>query len=244
LDYLPRCLLRLTLWADGNQVRTKVGQWLSRHVRRPSLAGRGLPERMRSTTFALLGITAAAGLGLVAIFSQQSWPLLSPDPLPSAPAGSEAVHEAMIVERPIGGAGAGDSRMRPGPAPAAPHSSQAPVVESTDVATGLPLSPPRSEGSDGAPSTRQTKPRQPPPEPAPEPSVAVAPAPAPASPAPVTAAPPGKPSKASVETPEEAPEPVEPPDEDDYESPDESSGNGYGWGHGHSYGHSSWHHDD
>lgn len=57
-------------------------------IRRPSLAGDGLPERMRSTVFAFLGLTAAAGLALVAIFAQLGFPLLSPTPLPDAPAPS------------------------------------------------------------------------------------------------------------------------------------------------------------
>ncbi|MGB7685555.1 MAG: hypothetical protein WBL45_07190, partial [Solirubrobacterales bacterium] len=55
---------------------------------------------MRSTTFALLGITAATCLGLVAVFSQQEWPLLSPGPLPAAPTGPTAVGDAAIAAGP------------------------------------------------------------------------------------------------------------------------------------------------
>jgi hypothetical protein len=51
----------------------------------PSLVGTGWIERMRSTSFALLGLTAAAGLGMVAIVSQLGFHLLAPAPLPSAP---------------------------------------------------------------------------------------------------------------------------------------------------------------
>jgi hypothetical protein len=54
-------------------------------LRQPSFAGRGLPERMRSTAFALLGMTAAAALFLVAIFAQLSFPLVEPTPLPDEP---------------------------------------------------------------------------------------------------------------------------------------------------------------
>lgn len=54
-------------------------------LRLPSFAGRGLPERMRSTAFALLGVTAAAALSLVAIFAQLSFPLAEPAPLPDEP---------------------------------------------------------------------------------------------------------------------------------------------------------------
>ena len=64
-------------------------------IRRPSLAGNGLPERMRSTVVAFLGLTAAAGLALVAIFAQLGFPLLSPSPLPSAPAEPGSVSRAV-----------------------------------------------------------------------------------------------------------------------------------------------------
>jgi hypothetical protein len=66
-------------------------------VRRPSFAGNGLPERMRSVSFALLGLTAAAGLALVAIFAQPSFPLLSPAPLPDEPSAHESIAEAKTL---------------------------------------------------------------------------------------------------------------------------------------------------
>ncbi len=65
--------------------------------RLPSFAGRGLPERMRSTVFAFLGLTAAGGLALVAIFAQPNFPLLSPAPLPSDPSRANAIAEAAVV---------------------------------------------------------------------------------------------------------------------------------------------------
>src|SRR4051812_8110296 len=67
--------------------------------RRFSFAGDGLPERMRSTAFAFLGLTAAAGLALVAIFAQLSFPLLSPAPLPSEPMADGAVSKAVALDR-------------------------------------------------------------------------------------------------------------------------------------------------
>src|SRR5215207_245368 len=63
----------------------------------PSLAGTGLPERMRTTAFAFLGLTAAAGLALVAIFAQVSFHVLTPAPLPSQPAEGNAVAEAVAL---------------------------------------------------------------------------------------------------------------------------------------------------
>lgn len=67
-------------------------------LRLTSFAGKGLPERMRTTAFAFLGLTAAASLALVAIFAQLSFPLLSPVPLPSDPSQENAVSEAVPVE--------------------------------------------------------------------------------------------------------------------------------------------------
>lgn len=67
-------------------------------LRLSSFAGKGLPERMRTTAFAFLGLTAAAALALVAIFAQLSFPLLSPAPLPSDPSQGDAVAEAVPVE--------------------------------------------------------------------------------------------------------------------------------------------------
>ncbi|HET9185165.1 MAG TPA: hypothetical protein VFN82_03395 [Solirubrobacterales bacterium] len=63
-------------------------------LRLPSFAGNGLPERMRTISFALLGLTAAAGLALVAIFAQPGFPLLSPAPLPAEPSARESVSAA------------------------------------------------------------------------------------------------------------------------------------------------------
>ncbi|HXV04613.1 MAG TPA: hypothetical protein VFP23_01760, partial [Solirubrobacterales bacterium] len=58
------------------QVLHKRGQpWSQRVASRPSLLGDGLLERARSTSFAMLGLTAAVGLGLVALALNQSWPL-------------------------------------------------------------------------------------------------------------------------------------------------------------------------
>ena len=75
------------------------------HIRRlkslrlPSFAGNGLPERMRSTAFAFLGLTAALGLALVAIFAQLSFPVLSPAPPPAGPAGQSGVSSSLALGR-------------------------------------------------------------------------------------------------------------------------------------------------
>jgi len=64
---------------------------------RLSVAGRGLPERMRTTAFAFLGLTAAAALAVVAMLAQAGWPVLLPGPLPSAPAREVSVAEAVTL---------------------------------------------------------------------------------------------------------------------------------------------------
>jgi hypothetical protein len=77
-------------------------------LRRPSFAGNGLPERMRSTAFAFLGLTAALGLALVAIFAQLSFPVLSPAPPPAGPAREGAVSNSLAL-----GQGSGIAALQP-----------------------------------------------------------------------------------------------------------------------------------
>src|SRR5215218_7784401 len=111
--------------------------------RRPSLAGTGLAERMRSTAFALLGLTAAAGLALVAIFSQVGWSDLATGPVAEPrPAG---IGTGSALERPLalraeeghggslrGGTGVGaDGQPEPGETRVADHGE--------GVAGGAPL---------------------------------------------------------------------------------------------------------
>jgi hypothetical protein len=233
-------------------VRSKIGHRLSRRLRRPSLAGRGVTERMRSTTFALLGITAAAGLGLVAIFSQQGWPLLTPSPLPSAPGGSGAIGDAMVVARHTDGAAAGELRDRTSRPAAALAAPPAPRSGSADLGAQSPSPPPELGGAAEPRPLEASEPRPAPvaetPAPAPE-QVASIPA---SVPAPPTSASPGKPSKASVDPPgeEEQPDDDGPPTDDPPEPepveeeppPAEESGGYHGHWHGHGYGH--WRHGE
>jgi hypothetical protein len=62
----------------------------------PSFAGEGLPERIRSTVFLFLGLTAATGLGLVAVFAQLG-PLPAPEPMPIAAPKRTGVAEAVAL---------------------------------------------------------------------------------------------------------------------------------------------------
>lgn len=199
--------------------------------RLPSLAGRGLPERMRSTVVAFMGLTAAAGLALVAIFAQMGFPLLSPAPLPDRPVGEGFVAESVPLAQgtpAVGLAQAQDVVAVPDPVdrgdrsgpveraagaagvgdPSRPVSSSAPDEERgardpvpTPSPTATPDSPPAST------TTAAT------PEPAPAPTPA--PAPAPAAPAeskskPASSKPPKSKPKPASSKPEAKPAKPEP----------------------------------
>ena len=64
-------------------------------LRRRRPAGTDAQHRLRL----FLGLTAAAGLALVAIFAQLSFPLLSPVPLPSGPSEGGGVAKAVALDR-------------------------------------------------------------------------------------------------------------------------------------------------
>lgn len=83
---------------------------LLRSLRVSNLVGTGMPERIRAIGFAFLGLTAAAGLALVAIFAQMGFPLLSPAPLPKGPAEPNSVSRAVAVEEGPATAGLAQSR--------------------------------------------------------------------------------------------------------------------------------------
>lgn len=133
---------------------------LPHFLRLSSLAGNGLPERMRTTAFAFLGLTAALGLALVAIFAQLNFPLLSPVPLPSeAPAGHVAPGVALgdgpdppvaALERGIPAPAAGAPATRRGTERSAPErggdagvggTAPVPVPSRDDAAAAAPENP-------------------------------------------------------------------------------------------------------
>jgi hypothetical protein len=113
-------------------------------LRLPSFAGEGLPERMRSISFALLGLTAAAGLALVAIFAQPGFNLLSPAPLPDQPSLAESVAEAkrLPLDRHVAPlVAAPPARQRHGAEPAAAGSPSARPVGSSGGSGGASAAP-------------------------------------------------------------------------------------------------------
>jgi hypothetical protein len=154
-------------------------------LRHPNVAGRSLAERMRSTTFALFGLAAAAGLALVAIFAQPGGPLLSPAPLPSEPSSSVSRAEALgagsaprLVVRgaPLGLSvslsGSGSQRGQGGATGGAPSGAPATGAIGKPHSVGAP--PASEEGSDENGGEPEATPA---PQPAPVPAPASSPAP-------------------------------------------------------------------
>lgn len=136
-----------------------------------SLLGEGILERARSTTLALLGVTAAVGLSIVALVLQQGWPVVPGSGLPGLPGPEASVDPAIEVGTPQRradvAAARGTRRAGPG-APASstdrdgggsapsPPSGQLALAGSTQVGDGSGGSDPSPGGGDEA------QPQQPP----------------------------------------------------------------------------------
>jgi hypothetical protein len=109
---------------------------------RISVAGVGVTERLRTMAFALLGLTAAAGLGLVALFAQPGWPLRGTGPLPETPGQRGAISGTVAVARggDVTGLAAGSVRfVLPAPASSAGGSVRlAPVSFSAPTSSSSP----------------------------------------------------------------------------------------------------------
>jgi hypothetical protein len=98
-------------------MKPRIGQRARRWLADVSLVGSDLPGRIRATAFAILGLTTAAGLGLVLLFTQATLPIPSLGPVTQPLPGHQAVHGGIA----LGTAGA--SRAVSAPAGSAPTSS-------------------------------------------------------------------------------------------------------------------------
>jgi len=100
---------------DVSVLYKRAQRWLH-EVARPVVLGNGMLERARATSLALLGVTAAVGLAIVALAANQGWPLIAGSSIPQIPPVRQDVGKATIVAAaPTGrasSAGAGD-RARP-----------------------------------------------------------------------------------------------------------------------------------
>jgi hypothetical protein len=150
---------------------------------------------MRTTVFAFMGLVAAGGLALVAIFVQMGFPVISPAPLPSDPSRFNAVDEAKVVSAdrglgpavPAPRADRGTDRQAEGGGTAGDT-----LRSASDEVVATPAAPPADSGGvstpadgggAGAPATSA-------PDPAPAPAAPPVPTSVPKpAPAPVTASP-------------------------------------------------------
>jgi hypothetical protein len=237
-------------------VHWKLGKRRLRLPTRSTVLGGGLLERARSTTLALLGVTAAVGLGTVALALNQSWPLLAGSPIPGIPSGDVALEDATVVSRAPrngrggeagsadrpregerrGGEGSGRDRGATGAAPGPRGSSQIVVAASTPVDS-------ETGGGPDRPAAKKPKPA---PAPAAKPEAA-APAPAPAAAAQPAVSPPPA-AEPAEEPPSGASAAGTEPEESGPPSWSNGDGHGYGRGrsdwHGHDHGHHDWDDDD
>ncbi len=168
------------------------GQALLRSLK-PSFAGNGLLERMRSTTFALLGITTAMALGLVAFAVHQDWSVLPAAPIPGVPEPNE-VGEARVASEPPLLAAAGPvegprDQTVPERGSAVPGPAPSQLSGPRQLTTASPQPPPAPEPTATPPSGVGTSPASPdpgspasPPAAASEPAPELAPTPTPTTP--------------------------------------------------------------
>jgi hypothetical protein len=247
------------MWPMGVSVHYERGKSLQSAARK-SLFGDGMLERARATSLALLGVTAALGLAMVALVFNQNWPLIPGAPIPGFGDRQQAIGDATVAAEAraprervatlpgsVGGQGSEASarpagkRQEGAPAPTA---SQPPVSESVVVADSISAgSPEGGSGGDTSPA---------PPPSAQQPVATPAPV-APPTPAP-EALPASQPSADSasappVQTPVPAAgtPPAELPEEVDDDHPEEGEEGDWGGdhdgghrGHDHGYGHGHW----
>jgi outer membrane biosynthesis protein TonB len=192
-----------------------------------SLLGGGLLERARSTTLALLGLTAAVGLAMVAIALNQGWPLVAGNSIPLIPPRHQDIGEATVVAGPTGG----DVSKAPKAVRRA-RSNTPGGGTGTRAEEGSPPAPAPSESTElvVAPAAA-TKPQDESPKhipaPAEQPPEAVA--------EPPTAASPSKPASPPSSTPAPAPAPT-PDSATASEAPVDSNVPSWSHGNGHAYG--------
>lgn len=143
----------------------------------PSLLGRGLPERLRSTSLALTGVVAAACLGMIGLTLQHGLPLASSGPI-HEPVESDVAPAKVVAERNSARQtenGAASAR----PVSPAPRSALAADDEPIPVAPA-PSPPVVGASPDPKAGGRGDDPSRPPAKPPAQPSPAPTPSPAPA----------------------------------------------------------------
>lgn len=220
-------------------VLSKYGQRSLRSAARASVLGNGLLERTRSTSLALLGLTAAIGLAMVALALNQGWPLIEGAPIPGLGGGHEAVGAASVAAPATGrdvhsgltsGAArrAGSAVSTTGPRRTG-HSARLGGSHAPRATGGLVVSQPTSTSPAASPGGEAT----PGPPPA-QPTATSAPAPAPES-APAVNPPASSPEPSAQGTPESPAPAQNPPVADNGEGHGHGRHLGRGGGHGHGH---------
>lgn len=231
----------------GVSVDSKHGHRLPGAGERPSLLGGGLLERARSTTLALLGVTAAVGLAMVALALNQGWPLVAGSAIPAPPhlgVGKAAV-VAATSPRLIPATGAVAPPSSAHSRDAASRSGGSPNGGSAGGSADFVVSPSSPVSGEHSGTGRQVPVGNPRPAPPQSEQAAATPAAQPA-PAPAQTTPPAATPAASGATtpppqtaeapPEEEPEEESP--EEDEQGEEESEDWHGGWhGHGRDHGH-------
>jgi hypothetical protein len=177
-----------------NEMISRLGQAMPRFLVGANVAGEGMRERLRSTTFAVFGLVTATGLVLVGIAYNQGWPDFVNSPIPGS--STERVGEARIAAGATHAsaqragaiathrsARAGNARLVPGRGSGhASSQPQAPVRVSGGLVLGQA---PTGHGGAGAPvpappaSAPAPAPVAPAPQAAQQPPAAVSPSPTP-----------------------------------------------------------------
>ena len=212
-------------------VLSKHGQRSLRSAAKAGILGNGLLERVRSTTLALLGATAALGLTMIALALNQGWPLIAGAPIPGFGSEQQAVGKAAVVAKAKARGGrpaisATTRQASPGVSAGKPRrgvtvalaGSRAPQAAGLVASHPTPASPAGEAVPDPTPAVQQ-----------PAPAVAPAPAPAPAA-VPVS-------NSSPPDTASEAPGSPIPSQAPPADNEGEEHGHGHtSHGHGHSHG--------
>lgn len=156
------------------EVVPRLGNKVSRALSGSSLVGDGMLIRLRSSTLGILGLVAAAGLGLIAFASLQGWPGAPSGPLPQAPGPDFLRNDPIVAPRGAAGAGADAPRLALRPA-----------------SKGRRSQPTRPEGASALTDAQQVNAgaSQPQPSPTPQPSPSPAPTADESQPAPASTTP-------------------------------------------------------
>lgn len=206
-----------------------------------SVLGDGLLERTRSTTFALLGATAAVGLAVIGIALQEDWPLVAGSAIPRPPVVHESVGEATALGAkrspgaPHGGPAPRTRRVgsggRAAPDPGAAPVASAPAAPATSTeAVSSPAAQAKPQGGTGRGGRSHDVPA------APKTQAPAAPQP---SQAPSVVAPSTQPSASPAKVPAPTPVPPQPSPPEPVASeapPVEPAVPPWSHGEGHAYG--------